>query len=123
MNPAHLTMDRTRQAIEASMRDGLTPGAQVCVRRSGEIVAELAIGEARPGVAMTTDAILPWMSMTKPTVAAAVMQLVERGALRLDEPVSQHLPEFAANGKDDITLLHLLTHTAGLRNALSGESD
>ncbi len=113
---------QTRAAIEQSMQAGLTPGAQVCIRRGGRIVGELAIGEARPGVAMTADTLLPWMSMTKPVVAAAVMQQIERGRLGLEDPVAQHIPEFSAAGKGDITILHLLTHTAGLRKSLHLES-
>ena len=116
-------LDRTRAALEQSLRDGLTPGAQVCIRRGGVIAAELALGEARPGVAMTTDTLLSWMSMTKPIVAVGVLQQIERGHARLDDPVARFLPEFAASGKADITLRHLLTHTAGLRTALRGESD
>ncbi len=117
------TLFRTAHAIEQIIEEGSAPGAQVCIRRNGEIAAELALGQANPGVAMSPDTLLPWMSMTKPIVAAAVMQLVEHGKLALDDPISRHLPEFAANGKEDITLLHLLTHTAGLRTVLTGESE
>jgi CubicO group peptidase (beta-lactamase class C family) len=47
----------------------------------------------------------------------AVLQQWERGALTLDDPVCRHVPEFAAHGKEGITLRHLLTHTAGIRGA------
>jgi CubicO group peptidase (beta-lactamase class C family) len=56
-----------------------------------------------------------WLSSTKPVAAVAIAQLWERGLLELDDPVARHLPEFAARGKERITLRHLLTHTAGIR--------
>jgi CubicO group peptidase (beta-lactamase class C family) len=94
---------------------GLHLGAQVYVWRAGETVADFAIGEARPGTAMTRDSMVTWFSMTKPSVAVAVAQQWERGRLELDDPVAKHVPEFAQNGKERITLRHLLTHTAGIR--------
>ena len=61
--------------------------------------------------------MIMWFSMTKPTVAVAVAQQWERGALEIDDPVAQHVPEFAVHDKEGITLRHLLTHTAGIRGA------
>ena len=82
---------------------------------AGETVADFAIGEARPGTTMSRDTMVTWFSMTKPSVAVAVAQLWERGRLELDDAVATHVPEFARNGKDRITLRHLLTHTGGFR--------
>ncbi len=107
----------TIAAIEKGVEQNLHPGAQLYIWRRGQVLADLGIGDAAPGVAMTADHLLHWMSGTKPVVAAAVMQCIERGLLSLDDPVARHLPEFASHGKDDITLWHLLTHTAGLRRA------
>jgi len=54
-------------------------------------------------------------SLTKVIVTStAVMQLVEKGKVRLNDPVAKYLPEFAQNGKDDITVRQLLTHYSGL---------
>jgi CubicO group peptidase (beta-lactamase class C family) len=61
-----------------------------------------------------------WLSSTKPVTAVAVAQLWERGRLELDDPVARHVPEFAANGKERITLRHLLTHTGGIRMPETG---
>ena len=99
------------------MREGLHAGAQLCVFRGGEVAAELALGLARPEVPMRTDSIVLWMSSTKPLMSVAIGQLVDRSLVRLDDPVASHIPEFAANGKADITVRHLLTHTAGIPNA------
>ena len=67
--------------------------------------------------------MLPWFSATKPLTALAVLQQWERGRLDLDDPVARHLPEFAANGKDKVTVRHLLTHTAGLAAAAPADED
>ena len=64
---------------------------------------------------MTTDTIFDIASLTKVVATApSVMKLVEEGKLRLDDPVSRYLPDFTSNGKDQITIRMLLTHTGGL---------
>ncbi|HEX2849544.1 MAG TPA: serine hydrolase domain-containing protein [Acidimicrobiales bacterium] len=109
------SLPRTTAVIEQGVRDGLHPGAQVYVSLDGKTVADGARGEARDGVPMTIDQMVIWWSMTKASVAVAVAQLWERGRLALDDPVALHVPEFAANGKDRITIRHCLTHTGGFR--------
>ena len=61
-----------------------------------------------------TDGIFWIASVTKPILATAVMQLVERGKLLLEDLVVQYLPEFGVNGKEKVTVWHLLTHTSGM---------
>ena len=90
-------------------RPARTHGAQV--------VADAALGLARPGVPMTPDTLMPWMSCTKLVTSVAFAIAWERGLVALDAPVADYVPEFAAGGKAGITLRHLLTHTAGLPNA------
>lgn len=94
----------------------MTAGAQLALLRGAEL-GELALGRARPDAGMRADSIVLWMSCTKPLMPVALGQLAERGLLRFDDPVAAHLPEFAAAGKEAITLRHLLTHTAGIPNA------
>lgn len=103
--------------LQSGIDDGLHLGAQLCVSLRGEVVADIAVGEARAGVAMTPETLLPWFSGTKALTAVAVAQQWERGQILLDDAVAEHLPEFAAAGKERVTVRHLLTHTAGLRNA------
>jgi CubicO group peptidase (beta-lactamase class C family) len=90
-------------------------GAQVYISRDAQPLADFAIGESRPGVPMRTDTLMLWLSASKPLAAVALAQLRERGLLDFDDPVVKFIPEFAANGKERITLKHILTHTAGLR--------
>lgn len=110
-----MTPLRAVQLLENGIADGLHLGAQLFVARAGEVVADLAVGEARPGQPLTTDTLMLWLSSTKPVAAIAIAQLWERGLLGLDDPVAVHVPEFAANGKAGITVRHLLTHTGGIR--------
>jgi len=64
---------------------------------------------------MTLDTVFDLASLTKViATTTAVMQLVEQGKVRMSDPVAKYLPEFAQNGKDDITVRQLLTHYSGL---------
>jgi CubicO group peptidase (beta-lactamase class C family) len=112
------------EVLERGMADGTHIGAQVYVSRHGEVVADCGLGDARAGVPMTTDTLMNWFSMTKAVTAVAVAQQWEAGAIDVDAPTAHYVPEFGANGKHEITLRHLLTHTAGIPNAdgmLQGE--
>lgn len=74
--------------------------------------------------AMTEDTIFDAASLTKVVATTpAIMMLVERGQLRLDDAVAKHLPDFATNNKSTITIRHLLTHTSGLRPGLPRDPD
>ncbi len=115
MPSSDLILPQACSVIERGMIAGDHIGAQLYVSRRGSPVAQLALGDSRPGVPMTTDSILLWLSSTKPIGAVAVLQLMERGLLKLDDPVARHIPEFAAHGKDTVTIRHLLTHTGGFR--------
>ena len=110
-----MSLLRTVELIEAGMAEGMHIGAQLYVSQRGQVIADLALGESRPGVAMTIDTLMIWMSSTKPIAAVAIAQLWEHGLLAMDDPVAKHIPEFGANGKDRVTIRHLLTHTSGFR--------
>lgn len=109
--------------LQTGIDEGLHLGAQLCVSLGGEVVADIALGEARAGVPMTSDTLVPWFSGTKALTAVAVAQQWERGQILLDDTVADHIPEFAAGGKERVTVRHLLTHTAGLRNAALAETE
>jgi CubicO group peptidase (beta-lactamase class C family) len=112
---------RTTAALVRGLEAGLHPAAQLHVSRHGKPVAELILGDARPAetpgtaVPMRADTLVLWLSSSKPVAAVAVGQLWERGRLGLDDPIARHLPEFAQNGKEGVTIRHALTHTAGFR--------
>ena len=104
--------------IQNAISDGSIPGAVLVVGHDGTVIYRKAYGsralEPRREV-MTLDTVFDLASLTKVIVTAtAVMQLVERGKVRLNDPVAKYLPEFAQNGKEDITVRQLLTHYSGL---------
>src|SRR5215218_5132362 len=106
MEIATARLPRTLAAIERGREEGLHVGAQVYASLAGEVVGDFALGLARtaPAVPMSHDTLMLWMSAGKPVAAVAVAQLWERGLLDLDDAVAKFIPEFAANGKDVITL-------------------
>jgi SSS family transporter len=94
------------------------PGAVVLINHNGRTVFEKAYGNRalEPAVEpMTEDTVFDMASLTKCLVTAtAVMQLYETHKLQFDDPVAKYLPEFAANGKQAVTIRELLTHYSGL---------
>jgi uncharacterized protein YbbC (DUF1343 family)/CubicO group peptidase (beta-lactamase class C family) len=104
--------------IEQAIHDATIPGAVLIVGHNGRVVYRKAYGSRaleprREG--MTLDTIFDLASLTKVVATTpAVMQLVEQGKVRLNDPVAKYLPEFAQNGKEDITVRQLLTHYSGL---------
>jgi len=108
-------LPETTRLIETGIERGLHLGAQLYVSRGGEAIVDLACGEREPGEPMASDTLVCWLSASKPITAVAIAQLFEQGRLNLDDPVAKHVPEFAAHGKDGITLRHVLTHTGGFR--------
>jgi uncharacterized protein YbbC (DUF1343 family)/CubicO group peptidase (beta-lactamase class C family) len=104
--------------IERVMHDGAIPGAVLLIGHDGQVIYRKAYGERAlepRREPMTLDTIFDLASLTKVIVTTpAVMQLVEQGKVRLNDPVAKYLPEFAQNGKEDITVRQLLTHYSGL---------
>lgn len=104
--------------IEAAIADGNAPGAVLCVGRTSGVVYLKSYGRraVRPDpAAMTDDTVFDLASLTKPiATATSIMLLVERGKLSVADKVVQHLPAFAADGKGEATIEHLLLHRAGL---------
>lgn len=113
-------LPRTTAVLERGIAEGLHPAAQLYVARHSETVADLALGEATPGVATRPETLTLWLSSSKPVAAVAIGQLWERGLLDLDDPIARHVPEFAQNGKAGITVRHALTHTGGFRLPQTG---
>lgn len=117
------SIPNTTQLIESGIAEGLHIGAQLFVLQNGQPIIDLAIGNARlaahsptaTDVPMQSDTLMLWLSAGKPITAAAILMLVERGMIALEDSVASVIPEFAASGKERITLRHLLTHTSGIR--------
>ncbi|WP_422060161.1 serine hydrolase domain-containing protein [Sphingopyxis sp.] len=105
-----------RLGMAASLAAGSDVGLSFCATIEGETVVDLWGGHAdeartRPWQA---DTIVNVYSTTKTMTALTALLLADRGALDFAAPVARYWPEFAANGKADITVAHLMSHGAGL---------
>jgi CubicO group peptidase (beta-lactamase class C family) len=109
--------------VEKAISDGKAPGAVVLIGNRERVIYRRAFGyrSLEPEkILMTTDTIFDLASLTKVVATTtAIMQLVEKGKLRLDNPAARYWPAFEKNGKGHITVRQLLTHYSGLRPALS----
>ena len=114
------------RAAERLYRSGIHPAMQLCVRRHGEVLIDRAIGHASgngprdrraaPKVLATPETPFNIFSASKAVTAMVIHLLDQRRLLHLNDPVCEYLPEFAAHGKADITIQHVLTHRAGIPN-------
>jgi CubicO group peptidase (beta-lactamase class C family) len=115
-NPVHL--GAVDSIIQQAIADGNIPGAVLVVGHDGKVVYRKAYGERSlepRREPMTIDTIFDLASLTKVVATTtSVMQLIESGKVRMNDPVAKYLPDFAQNGKDDITVRQLLTHYSGL---------
>jgi CubicO group peptidase (beta-lactamase class C family) len=100
--------DAAAAALAKAVEEGKVHAASLCVRHGKEEFARAF------GAAKTPDAMLLLASITKTLTAAAVLTLVDREKLRLEDPVSKFIPEFSAGPRSRVTLVQLLTHVSGL---------
>jgi uncharacterized protein YbbC (DUF1343 family)/CubicO group peptidase (beta-lactamase class C family) len=114
-DPAFKSIDAI---VQKAVDDGNIPGAVVLIGHNGKVVYRKAFGSRSlepTHEPMTVDTIFDLASLTKcVATATSVMKLIEDGRVRLNDPVSAYLPDFAQNGKADITVRELLTHYSGL---------
>ena len=109
-------------AMERLYRTGLQPAMTLVLRRHGRIVMKRAIGCASgnlPGqrgvrVPLHPDDPLCLFSASKAISAVLVHKLVDLGQLSLEDRVADYIPEFAAHGKDRVSVRQLLAHRAGI---------
>jgi CubicO group peptidase (beta-lactamase class C family) len=106
------------QAVEQALADRRMPGCVVAIGHRGRIGWLKAYGnrQTQPEpMAMTVNTVFDLASLTKPiATATSVMQLIERGQIRLRDRLSDHIPEFGQEGKERITIEQMLTHMSGL---------
>lgn len=108
---------KVAEVLSASL-DTNDVGASAAVYVDGEPVVDIWGGyvDAARTVAWERDTITNVWSTTKTMVALCALILADRGDIDLDAPVARYWPEFAAAGKQDVRVRHLLGHTAGLPN-------
>lgn len=104
--------------MEEAVAKGNIPGGVVVVGHNDKVVYRKAFGwrSLEPTrERMTVDTIFDLASLTKClATTTAMMQLMQEGKVRLNDPVAAYLPEFAQNGKAEITVRELMTHFSGL---------
>ena len=105
-----------KEVFESNLNNGNDVGASVSVIHKGEVVADLWGGfvDEAHSAPWQSDTLVNVWSTTKTMTFLVALMLVDRGELDFHAPVSHYWPEFAANGKEDIEVRHLLGHTAGL---------
>ena len=110
-----MSSEQITALFQHGISDKIFPGAVAAIAQDGEVIYHEAFGHrmvlprTKP---MRHDTIFDLASLTKPIVVATlVMRLVENGVLDITDPAKKYLPEF---NREEITLLHLLTHTSGL---------
>lgn len=105
-----------RRELERTLASGEELGASICVTVDGEPVLDIWGGytDAARTNAWERDTLVNVFSITKTMTALSALLLVDRGLVDLDEKVAHYWPEFAANGKADIEVRHLLSHTSGV---------
>jgi CubicO group peptidase (beta-lactamase class C family) len=91
-------------------------GLQVCVMRRGERIIDVAggVSDIESARAVDGDTLFPVFSVTKALVATLALALLSRDRLSLTSPIAEHWPAFEVPSKREVTLEHLLTHSAGL---------
>jgi CubicO group peptidase (beta-lactamase class C family) len=105
-----------REVLETQLATGADIGASVCVHHRGEVVVDIWGGhtDAERTAAWQSDTLVNVWSTTKTMTFLVTLMLADRGQLDFNAPVATYWPEFAANGKADIEVRHIMSHTAGL---------
>ena len=101
---------RLRREID----EGILPSCSAAIGLDGKVVWAEAFGAATP------DSRYPIFSCTKALIAGVMWQLIAEGGVAVEDRVSDHFAEFAGEGKGEITIEQLLTHTGGFPNAPMG---
>lgn len=107
-----------RKAFDRQLRRA-SGGAAVSVYHRGRPVVDLWGGERADEEPWERDTVAMCFSTTKGISSLALHMLADRGLVDYDEPVATYWPEFAANGKEQVTVRHVLTHSAGLHRIRS----
>ncbi|MCL2304481.1 MAG: DUF1343 domain-containing protein [Planctomycetaceae bacterium] len=104
--------------VEKAIANKQMPGCVVAIGRQGKLAFLKAYGnkQVEPSVVpMDVETVFDLASVTKPVATAtSIMVLVDQGKIDIDEKVARYLPDFAENGKENVTVRQLLVHTAGL---------
>jgi CubicO group peptidase (beta-lactamase class C family) len=113
---AEARFDKVAEALGEELASGNEVGAAIAIDVDGESVLDIWGGytDAAKTVPWGEDTIVNVWSSTKTVTSMSALMLADRGLLDLDAPVANYWPEFAANGKEDVRVRHLLSYTSGV---------
>ncbi|MBV9046074.1 MAG: beta-lactamase family protein, partial [Alphaproteobacteria bacterium] len=108
--------EEVRKVFAGHLDSGQDIGASFCATRNGETVVDIWGGyaDAAKTKPWVKDTIINVYSTTKTMTALTALLLADRGLIDFKAPVAKYWPEFAANGKANVTVAHLMSHSAGL---------
>src|SRR5262245_49826170 len=116
-DPRRGRWDDAAEVLERATAEKRVDAAVLCVVQKDESLT-------RPfGKAASGDAMFLLGSISKPINVAAVMTLFDQGKFQLDDRAKKFLPAFAGEGRDEVTIRHLLTHVSGLPDQLPNNND
>ena len=107
-------LDALRAILQKAVDRKTLPGVSLLLAHRGEILVKEAYGD------LQVDKPVKIASDSKPVSATVVMVLVDQGKLRLDDPVTKFVPEFAGTKAEKATVRQLLSHSAGIRDNFGG---
>ena len=112
----HERFGPVREQFQRHITSGEDIGASYCATLEGETIVDLWGGHADPARTRpwVKDTIINVYSTTKTMTALTALLVADRGELDFDAPVAKYWPEFAANGKSQVKVSHLMSHSAGL---------
>ncbi len=125
--PARIVSDRDPSVLARLTEDarvGLgVPGLGAAVASGESVVWAQGFGHAdlEQNVPVRPDTVFRIASISKPITATAVMQLVERGLVSIEDPIQRYVPAFPRKPQGEIRLKHLLSHTSGIRHYRGSE--
>ncbi|BCM92535.1 hypothetical protein IAD21_04417 [Abditibacteriota bacterium] len=112
----NILQNRIQHLLDQLVAEGTERGVQVALYLHGQLVVDAYAGvvNANTGEKVTNETLFPVFSTTKGMTATIIHRLVERGLFDYETPIASLWPEFAAHGKEGITIRHALNHTSGL---------
>ncbi|MFN0167867.1 MAG: serine hydrolase domain-containing protein [Bryobacteraceae bacterium] len=119
-------LERAASLLKREIDEGRVLAASLLVARRERVVLHRAWGRLAPSAdaaAAKPDTVFLLASITKPVTVCALMLLVERGLVSLDDPVSRYLPEYRGPDRDRVRVRDLLTHTSGMPDMLPENLD
>jgi len=113
---ANNLQDTIQNLLNTAVAEGRETGAQVAVYVNGKLVVDAwaGVADVRSGAPVDAETLFPVFSTTKGLEATVIHMLAERRQLEYDTPIAHYWPEFAANGKEAITVRHALSHQSGI---------